>query len=879
MSEKDEQSPENGPPELPAARPPRSDHDEKPDPGPPEPPRPERRLPLWQGPQQFPDTPETPKESKKAPSDQRRRRSPELDRRQWLNNRATQEPRGEGMSHDGQNLGYGASHHTHGRTDASGSRGANFGHVGRDINNTFLNFGTEHAPPTGHYTEQDLIAIRRRYAPTGGEARISELLRERHVVVLRARAQSGRRTTALYCLDDQLRSALSEQSYRVDILSPGEDLASVSRYLKDSERGPCFLLDATGHAWPRTVTDTEFRTAFGSFSASNRRLVVLVDEPAPSRHLSAVLIDHEPPATRELLLAHLTDLVASRYAAPREHAERLLSEAEAADRGRFAPSPAASWMAAMSCPEEAALLATTIDRWDRGESGTSLGEAAGARRRFWLDRRARELLAPTDPKRSPSDQAYVLAGAVLSGMPGAVISWAAERLVRILRGDSSATEDATSFFTEPVERRLRHMSIRETSEGTSVLELAQPELGDALLHVTWHEYSRTQQPLLDWLALLCESEEHGLSVVLSAAQALAQIAGYVPDMVLERTVDVWSDWNRADSPQQCVWAAAWLMEKLVFNQSPHPEALTSAPPDDPRVRVVASVARRLRRWADTSALNAAQISPTLTDTDDDHGAISTHFPRWMTAMVTYGTYAGRVPPIRSESTTALRAAADLAMRTRRFAFLYSAEELGPFLVTLAEVYTEVLIITATDAYQDGARVPVIRELARWSTEGSPDLLLLACHTLLSIAEIRAEDSENRKRAGSITEVNRDDRPYDLLLWLSTGAEGLSESGRNGVRALWIAALSHPDTAQKAWSRLFRWDLQAALPTAAGLPSAPVLVNEGAPVPPLREFLTDLFEEIYTQPRLRHLHARLDKYYLLRTRIAPEEFPEPQGDPR
>jgi hypothetical protein len=176
------------------------------------------------------------------------------------------------------------------------------------------------------------------------------------------------------------------------------------------------------------------------------------------------------------------------------------------------------------------------------------------------------------------------------------------------------------------------------------------------------------------------------------------------------------------------------------------------------------------------------------------------------------------------------------------------------------------------------RVPVVRELGRWSSEGSAALLLLACHSMLGIAEVRTGASWDRELTGPVTEVDGSDRPFDLLLWLASGASGLSPKTEEQIRKLWIVALGHPETAQTAWRRLFRWDLQAGAPIVIGGAAFSVSTDGQAALrSPLREYLTDLFEEIYTKPQLSSLRAQLDRYHLLRTRIAPDQFPSHEGE--
>jgi hypothetical protein len=48
---------------------------------------------------------------------------------------------------------------------------------------------------------------------------------------------------------------------------------------------------------------------------------------------------------------------------------------------------------------------------------------------------------------------------------------------------------------------------------------------------------------------------------------------------------------------------------------------------------------------------------------------------------------------------------------------------------------------------------------------------------------------------------------------------------------------------------------------------------------MREYLTDLLEQIYKQDALKRLRPRLDQYYLLRGRIAPELSPGSRGGDR
>ncbi|MFV2198699.1 hypothetical protein [Nocardiopsis sp. LOL_012] len=770
------------------------------------------------------------------------------------NNEDTQKARRKGRSHDGHNLGYGSSRHSFGNVNASASFGASFGHVGGDFNNYFL-YNTERAPRSGHYSEQDLDGISGRHVAAPSDELLMRTLGKEGVVFLRGTALSGRRTSALYCLDQAVLASGDER--RVSILRCGEDLTELHAQVEADSHGPGFLLDATGAKWPRTATEAEFRAAFGGFASSGKRAVVLVDEPLLATHLAPLVVDHMGPPLDTVIGRHLAFLMAGRDEQPGEKARRTVQGIKSGTEPDAASATA--WLRSMTFPEEAVLLARTLDLADQGEAG-SIDKAAADQRRYWLDQYARRLLATTDAARTPRDQSHILAGAVLSGHPESTISAAAEVLADVLEEGREERPAAPPQFTEPGERRLRHMRVEEVTDQGPVLVLPQPELGAALLHVTWFEYSRTQKSLVEWLALLCEDENSTIGAVLSATQALAQLAAYEQSTVFERTVERWHDWVDHDPPVHCLWASSWLLERLVFNQSPTPGTLDDSGPDDPRGRIVSNVARKLRAWADPERLEEAHGSGR---------AAPAHFPRWITAMMAYGTYVSTVPPVRDDLGDVLRKAAHLSIRTRRIALLLASPKTATELYKLSEFYGNVLVSSTTDAYRSGARKEVVEELCRWVDERSPALLLMACRVMLGIAAIRGDAPREWAGAGH---VEGDTAPFDLLLWLSSDGAELPLGAREGIRSLWIASLSHPDTRQLAWRRLFRWDLQAHPPgTAHGDTGAAPPATAG-----MRRFLDDLFREIGGDLRLKLLWKELGTYRRLRHRVAPDQFPDTEA---
>jgi hypothetical protein len=418
----------------------------------------------------------------------------------------------------------------------------------RDVN-IFYGSAGPMAMKSGPVDHEVVRRVRLVHVASRSYAEAETLLRRERLVVLRGADGSGKRTTALFMLDELTCGDIRAVDADLALRTPdGSELPEGAGYLAIS-RTPQDLTYSHLAAW---ASELERRQAY---------LIVTVPAgtSADADTIDRFFVDHEPPDCHEVVRNHLRhDPVHV------EEASRLLEDDAV--------------LACATTPEAAAALATALLQIASNERPPDDLEPVlrGIRRR-----RAQHLLRVDRPKR-PRDRvellcrrAALVSVAVFTGLPYADAVAAAETLAAaFIAIEFPRHDDAGRELFIPWSELLTaepDMSIEEADlhgrwgpATTQQLRFRDPELHVAMLEEVWEHYSSARSPLLDWLRYLATSQ-HGEAVCVRAAQVIGRLATRDFDHVCHRVILDWADSINTRARE----AAAIALEAAAVSMAPH----------------------------------------------------------------------------------------------------------------------------------------------------------------------------------------------------------------------------------------------------------------------------------------------------------------------
>lgn len=422
----------------------------------------------------------------------------------------------------------------------------------RDVNmNFYYRTAESDAVRAGPVDSELLRRIRLVHVPSGSYARAQQVLRKERLLVLRGADGSGRRTTALFMLNEL--AAGNVRAADADVArKPPEDarLLEGAGYLAES-RMPY-------------ISYTQLTALSEELDRRQAYMVVTVpaDTTVEAETFDRFFTDHQAPECREVIGSHLRQ-------SP-EHtgeAERLLAAGTA--------------LTCATMPGAAADLAAVLLSIVRdGRPPDDLESVCAAIRR----QRARQLLRP-DRREHPRERIHLLCRraalvsiAVFTGLPYADAVAAAEMLatsfiaIEFPKHDDAGRELFTPWrqllAAEPDITIEDLPSRRHGSGSTEQLRFRDPELHVAMLEEVWEQYIATRSPVLEWLGELA-TRSRDEAVRVRAAQVVGRLATRDFGHVCHRLLLDWADSISGRARE----AAATALEAAAVNVAPQVWAL------------------------------------------------------------------------------------------------------------------------------------------------------------------------------------------------------------------------------------------------------------------------------------------------------------------
>lgn len=369
----------------------------------------------------------------------------------------------------------------------------------------------------------------RRFAATPTREKLIRALDDQVVAVLQGPLGSGRRTAALAALSHHHRELRMIGSQGPPAFLEKEILAP----------GYGYLYDATGQDWTKRLTETDVLGCSDVLAALNSRLVIVVGVDANTDDVTGLVTVHEPPDPRDVLVRQLTDRLDERRFGIPEIIDRITDmPTDARDAGELAVD-----------------LATGL------ESDMSV-EQVCANRLAPYRRQARDALRQEDDDRDLGRRAFVIAGAVLDGLPTVQVCRAAYDLAVRLFEVEKPGKDA-KLALPPLKDILEDW-LRKTGEGRARPAQAmdrtlsfENRFAEAVMDSLWLDYVVSHQALLSWLSRLARDSDP--RVRMKAAHAVGRFAAYDFDFVYEHCIAEWS----ASRSEALHLATAWALEAVV----------------------------------------------------------------------------------------------------------------------------------------------------------------------------------------------------------------------------------------------------------------------------------------------------------------------------
>ncbi|HEY8482018.1 MAG TPA: hypothetical protein VIL71_19500 [Spirillospora sp.] len=373
--------------------------------------------------------------------------------------------------------------------------------------------------------------VERRFVDTPTREKLIRVLDDGVVAVLRGRPGTGRRTAAL--------AALAHRHRELRMIGSGEPPAHLGK--DELAPGHGYLYDASGLSWARRPTEPQVLGCSTVLAALNARLVIVVDGNSDTSALPGLVIDHRPPDVHEVLRRQLAD----RLAGVRSDIPEIIA--------RITDMP--------TDPKDAGELAADLAEGLR--AGRPVEDVRANRPSSWR-RKARKELRQEDDDRDLGRRAFVIAGAVLGGLPTVQVCRAAYDLAVLLFEIEKPGKDA-KLALPPLEHMLDTWlrPIGEEQPHPRAMDRTlsiRRELVEAVLDSVWLDYVVSHRALLSWLSQL--ARDHDPGVRMKAAQAVARFAAYDFDFVYEHCIRKW-----ADSKSEALHlAAAWALEAVVVQR-------------------------------------------------------------------------------------------------------------------------------------------------------------------------------------------------------------------------------------------------------------------------------------------------------------------------
>lgn len=391
--------------------------------------------------------------------------------------------------------------------------------------------------------------LRERFVPCPARDQLVGLLRSEHVVFLRGHPRSGRKTAAFAALD--LMNGLRVCEISAD-LKPGDLQRG------DVVPGDGYVYDASEAPWAARLTGPALFGCRDVLKQANARLIVLVppDSRPDSDSVRECLVDHEPVDPCDVLKAHL------RADLPGVDIATILAE--------ITECPA-------DVPEAAELAWDLAEEMRTAQPGTCPADIVGKvlrRRPERYRHQAREVLRQAmSGKGSDADlgrRAFIIAWAVLDGLPAVRICQSAQLLAQLLFEVEKAKDDALLGllpFGEILDGWLSHALEDPRAHGAEIDRQLRYRKGfaAAILKAVWLDYVVAHEPVLVWLELLAADLDWRAR--LRAASALAQLAVYDFDFIAQHCFAVWSS-QKVPALHD---ATAWALEEVIRQSPQHAE--------------------------------------------------------------------------------------------------------------------------------------------------------------------------------------------------------------------------------------------------------------------------------------------------------------------
>jgi hypothetical protein len=392
---------------------------------------------------------------------------------------------------------------------------------------------------------QDRERLRRVMVSSGHREHAAEMLARKRLVVLHGPDGVGKASAGLWLL------GLDQEVLSIDPSVTARDLAELGRRLPYG-KGRRYLVDALAPATASRLTSFVMRAAARDLAAGDGYLVITVDDRVP---LGPDLADFtvpwpERPDTALALRAHLE------YYLPGGEA------AAAEERYELAQVRTGLAARALRLVDDAARV---VERGFR--DGRPL-EAVLADLGFGAQARAGEWFG-ADGGRSPGEIGFLLAAAVLHGVPYSTAARHAGALERLIAGASRIRLSRQP--AEPLRGRSARLAgamavlepgFIETEYGKSpadMVRLESPWLVPAVLGTVWQEYDLVSDALLAWLR--AAGDDPDPDVRLRAAAAAGWLSQYDFAGLRAELFLPWAKgssraaWSAADALGQAAWLA------------------------------------------------------------------------------------------------------------------------------------------------------------------------------------------------------------------------------------------------------------------------------------------------------------------------------------
>jgi hypothetical protein len=411
--------------------------------------------------------------------------------------------------------------------------------AGRDINATYVTFhapGTDHAWHRHTLTEQMRHELIARFAGTPARARLIELLAAEPVAVLRGRAATGRRTTAL--------AALAQHTKSLAVIDGSRTPAKLQP--QDIEPRHGYVYDASDAGWARHLTEPALLGCKEKFAAANACLVVLVSPDADIAAVRHHVVEHEPPDVRDVLARHLSDLL------PDIDPIAIIEQLPADPHD----------------PADAAGLAADLAK--RLPQGIPVEEVCRSRPNS-LSHDVRQRLRQETGDKDLGWRAFMIAWAVLDQLSTVEICQAAQALTELLFAEESRHKDAKLGllpFGAILDQWLGHTR-HDPPEYADEMDrrlTSRPGFAHAVLDVVWFDYVVAHRPLLSWLTALATNPD--ARVRLKAARAIGRLATHDFDYFDRHCFGPWSHAEARGLRQ----ATARALETVIWER-PHTQDL------------------------------------------------------------------------------------------------------------------------------------------------------------------------------------------------------------------------------------------------------------------------------------------------------------------